>query len=51
MSFASSLPSTVLGFGLKLFPSSFGIKGTELFQELNRKYTYTSEGLEVKAVE
>lgn len=47
-SFASTFSSAVLGFGLTLFPPGFRTKGIELFQELDRKYIYTSAGLEVR---
>jgi hypothetical protein len=49
ISFASVLSSAILGFGLKLFPPTFRIKGVELFQDLDQKYIYTSEGLKVRS--
>lgn len=48
ISFVSLFSSSVLGFGLKLFPPDFRTRGSELFEELDRKYVYSSEGLELK---
>ncbi len=43
--FASVFSSSVLGYGLILFPVSFRPKGLELFREIDSRYTYTSEGI------
>jgi hypothetical protein len=50
ISFASVLSSAVLGFGLTLFPKSFRLKGIDIFEELDQKYVYTHEGLELKTI-
>jgi hypothetical protein len=48
ISFASILSSAVLGIGLKLFPPGLRDKGIALFEELDRKYIYTNEGLKLR---
>lgn len=45
VTFASTISSSVLGYGLVLFPPSFRPKGYELFRELDSKYVYTTEGI------
>jgi hypothetical protein len=48
ISFASTVSSSVLGYGLILFPVSFRPKGLELFREIDSRYIYTSEGIKEK---
>lgn len=48
ITFASTISSSVLGYGLVLFPVSFRTKGYELFGELDGKYVYTSKGIKEK---
>lgn len=51
-SFASTFSSGVLGWGLKLFPSSFASTGWYLFRDLDKRYIYTSErGLALKDID
>lgn len=45
LSFASIYSNSVLGFGLKLFPLSFKPKGISLFQQIDKKYICTNEGI------
>lgn len=47
--FVSTISSSVLGYGLVLFPASFRPKGYELFRELDCKYIYTAEGIKERA--
>jgi hypothetical protein len=48
ISFSSVYSSSVLGFGLKLFPRSFIAKGLKIFTQINKKYIYTNEGIKLK---
>lgn len=43
--FSSLYSASVLGFGLKLFPSNFQLSGTSLFKEIDNKYVWTDEGV------
>lgn len=46
ISFVSTLSSSILGYGMILFPLSFRPKGIELFKKLDGKYIYTNEGVQ-----
>jgi hypothetical protein len=43
---SSTLSGTVVGFGLKLFPTQLGNSVQPLFSELDRKYIVTQDGLQ-----
>lgn len=45
ISFASTISSSVLGYGLILFPASFRPRGLKLFQEIDDRFIYTDEGI------
>lgn len=45
VTFASTVSSSVLGYGLVLFPVSFRPRGLELFREIDSRYSYTPEGI------
>ena len=43
--FDSTVSSSVIGFGLILFPRNFKIRGMELFEQIDKKYIYTDKGI------
>lgn len=43
--FVSTISGSVIGFGLKLFPRNFIIRGIELFCQVDKKYVYTDKGI------
>jgi hypothetical protein len=43
--FDSTISSSVIGFGLKLFPKNFLIRGMDLFEQIDKKYIYTDKGI------
>jgi len=43
--FGSIISSSVIGFGLILFPRNFKIRGMELFEQIDKKYIYTDKGI------
>jgi len=48
VAFGSTLSSSTLGWGLKLFPSSFRKRGLLLFGDLDARFVYTNEGVKQK---
>jgi len=43
--FVSTISGSVIGFGLKLFPRNFIIRGMDLFNQIDKKYIYTDKGI------
>jgi len=43
--FDSTISSSVVGFGLKLFPESFSIREMQIFEQIDKKYIYTDKGI------
>jgi len=43
--FSDSISGSVLGFGLKLFPRNFIIRGMNIFDQIDKKYIYTDKGI------
>ena len=48
LGFSSTLSSSILGYGLILFPPSFRIKGIELFSRIDKEYIYNETGMKKK---
>jgi len=46
--FSSTISSSIMGYGLILFPTSFRAKGMEMFKDLDTEYVYTNEGIKEK---
>jgi len=48
LGFSSTISSSILGYGLILFPPSFRAKGIEMLRKLDTEYVYTNEGIKEK---
>lgn len=49
LSFVSTISSSILGYGLILFPRRFRSKGIELFRRPDEKYIYTNDGIKERS--
>lgn len=50
LAFAEAYSSSVIGFGLKLFPTCFSAQGRGLFRKIDDKYIHTHEGVKEKKI-